>query len=332
MNALEYTGPSPAQEDCGIDKDVVTKILAGLFFLLCVPALVLNVTVLWILLRLRTESTFMVYLQNLVAADLLMTLVLPVRTASDLPGAPLGLRAFTCRYGSVLFYYCMYISIVLMGLISLDRFFKVVRPEVCGSRLHQSLLFGRVVSAATWVVLLATAVLPTIALTSREPSDTSLEFCMEMKTQAGRDFHQALNLAVNCLFWIVLVVIGFCYVCIGWKVMRSYRRSGSTNQERKRKTKVKVFIVLVVFLVCFAPYHIIRIPYTLLQVEKHSCIRESLRVAKEFTLWLSATNICLDPLIYFFLCRSFREKLSDLGILRRFSISPSGSDEESNDQ
>ncbi|XP_062408805.1 P2Y purinoceptor 13-like isoform X2 [Sardina pilchardus] len=318
MNTSEYQdNSSTGYGDCGIDNNMVDVLVPSLFFLLCVPALVLNVTVLWILLRLRTESTFMVYLQNLVAADLLMTLVLPVRTASDLPGAPLGLRAFTCRYGSVLFYYCMYISIALMGLISLDRFFKVVRPR--GRLLGQNLLFGRTVSVATWAVLLGAVALPNVILTSETASGRSHKFCMEMKSQAGRDFHKAAILALNWLFWVVLVVVGFCYICIAWAVVQSHNNSGSINVIRQRKTKAKVFIVLVVFLVCFAPYHIVRIPYTLLQVEKHSCTRESLKVAKDFTLWLSATNICLDPLIYFFLCRSFREKLSDLGILRRFS-------------
>ncbi|XP_076137758.1 P2Y purinoceptor 13-like [Alosa pseudoharengus] len=330
MNASEYIDFSSAKEDCGINKDVVDKMLPVLYFLLFIPALVLNVAVTWILLQLRTKSTFMVYLKNLVAADLLMTLVLPVRVASKLPGASLGLRAFTCRFASVLFYHSMCISIVLMGFISLDRFFKVVRPEVCGSWLGQSLLFSRAVSAATWVTMLTAAGLPTIILTSRAPSNTSLDFCMDMKTEVGRDFHKALVLVLNCQFWVVLVLIGFCYACIARTVVRSYRSSGSTNEEGKREIKAKVFIVLGVFLVCFTTYHVVRIPYTPLQVGKqNSCMRESLKVAKDFTLWLSATNICLDPLIHFFLCRSFREKLSNLGILRRFSTSASGTNEDS---
>src|SRR4029434_6215123 len=105
------------------------------------------------------------------------------------------------------------------------------------------------------------------------------------------------------------------------------RNSGRTNTKGKHKTKAKVFIVLAVFLVCFAPYHIIRIPYTQLQVtNQHSCTWE--KVANDFFRWLSTTNICLDPLIYFLLCKSFRKKLSDLGILKRFSSSGSGTDED----
>ncbi|XP_076137761.1 P2Y purinoceptor 13-like [Alosa pseudoharengus] len=319
MNTSEYQDNSSVRGygDCGINHNMVDVVVPSLYFLLFIPALVLNVTVTWILLPLRTESTFLVYLKNLVAADLLMTLTLPIKAASKLPGASLGLRAFTCRFANVLFYYCMDISIVLLGLISLDRFFKVVRP--CGRLLGQNLLFGRTVSIATWIVMLGAVALPNVILTSETPSGSSRNLCMDMKTQVGRDFHKAVIFVLNWLFWVVLLVIGFCYTCIARMVLRSYNNSGSINVIRKRKTKAKVFIVLVVFLFCFAPYHIVRIPYTQMQVKnKHGCTSESLKVAKDFTLWVSATNICLDPLIYFFLCRSFREKLSNLGIVRRF--------------
>ncbi|XP_048120020.1 P2Y purinoceptor 13-like [Alosa alosa] len=305
MNTSEYQDNSSVHgyEDCGINHNMVDVVVPSLYFLLFVPG--------------SGQSTFLVYLKNLVAADLLMTLTLPIKAASKLPSASLGLRAFTCRFGNVLFYFCMDISIVLMGLISLDRFFKVVQP--CGRLLGQNLLFGRTVSIATWTVMLGAVALTNVIFTSETPSGSSHNLCMDMKTQVGRDFHKAVILVLNWLFWVVLVVIGFCYTCIARTVLRSYNNSGSINVIRKRKTKAKVFIVLVVFLVCFAPYYIVRIPYTQMQVKnKHGCTRESLKVAKDFTLWLSATNICLDPLIYFFLCRSFREKLSNLGIVGRF--------------
>ncbi|XP_076137891.1 P2Y purinoceptor 13-like [Alosa pseudoharengus] len=311
MNTSEYQDNSSVRgyEDCGTNHNMVNVVVPSLYFLLFVPALVLNVTVTWILLQLRTESTFIVYLKNLVAADLLITLTLPIKAASQLPGASLGLRAFTCRFASILFYFCMDISILLMGLISLDRFFKVVRP--CGRLLGQNLLFGWIVSIAIWTVMLGAVDLPNVILTSETPSGSSHNLCIDMKTQVGREFHKRVGVVLTCMFWVVLVVIGFCYTCIARAVVQSYRSSGSRNEEVKRKIKTKVFIVLGVFLVCFAPYHIVRIPYTQMQVKnKHGCTSESMKVAEDFTLWLSATHICLDPLIYFFLCRRFREKLS----------------------
>lgn len=75
----------------------------------------------------------------------------------------------------------------------------------------------------------------------------------------------------------------------------------------------QVFVVVGVFFVCFAPFHLARVPYTLTQTRgtsAHCWAQNQLYLAKEITLWLSASNICLDPLIYVFLCRDFRRKLT----------------------
>lgn len=111
------------------------------------------------------------------------------------------------------------------------------------------------------------------------------------------------------IFWTVCTVIVFCYTCIAKTVLESYQRSRGHNDKRKRHAKLRVFLILIVFLICYVPYHCIRIPYTLLQVQsKFSCVKLSLKIVKDLTLWLSALNVCLDPLIYFFLCKAFREK------------------------
>ncbi|KAL2095954.1 hypothetical protein ACEWY4_008102 [Coilia grayii] len=235
---------------------------------------------------LKNQSSFVMYLKNLVAADLLMTFLIPLRSADGLPGAPQGLQAFNCQFGSVLFYLCMYISIVLMGVISLDHFFKIVQPG--GKLLGQSALFGTVVSAVIWVVLLSTVTVPTMVLTSEKPQN-STEFCMAMKNDLGK------------------------------QVIESFRNSGSKNTEGKRRTKARVFIVLVVFLVCFAPYHIARLPYLQRQMENNSsCLWASHKAVNIITLLIATANVCLDPLIYFLLCKAFREKLCEVKLLQQW--------------
>ncbi|XP_020359136.1 P2Y purinoceptor 13-like [Oncorhynchus kisutch] len=292
-------------KDCGFNEDTLNMAISSLYFLLFIPALIINGVAVWVCMQLRSTSTFMVYLKNLLAADLLMTLTIPVKAANILPSAPLALKAFACRYSDVIFYHCMYMSIILLGLISLDRFFKIVRP--CGRLLGQNLVFGKVLAASIWVVLLSTAVIPTMILTNQDPTNKTELFCMAMKSNAGQDFHSGLVKLNKAIFWVVCVLICFCYICIARKVFQSYRKSGSSNDEGRHKTKVRVFLVLVVFLTCFGPYHAVRLPYTLLQVTSTtSCTKVTLQISKEFTLWMSAMNVCLDPLIYFFLCKSFR--------------------------
>lgn len=101
-----------------------------------------------------------------------------------------------------------------------------------------------------------------------------------------------------------------CYTFISKKVYESYKASKSRSQAASRQTKAKVFVVVGVFFICFAPFHFARVPYTLTQTRSNASYCQALYIAKEITLWLSATNICLDPLIYVFLCKVFRKRLT----------------------
>lgn len=95
-----------------------------------------------------------------------MTLTIPLRVLSDAGVGSWRLRAFHCRYSAVLFYITMYISILLLGLISLDRYLKIVRPF--GRCALKQVRVGQVLSAVVWVVMLFLA-LPNVILSDQPP-------------------------------------------------------------------------------------------------------------------------------------------------------------------
>ncbi|XP_029922251.1 P2Y purinoceptor 13-like [Myripristis murdjan] len=289
--------------------DVAVSVL----YLLMFPvALLLNAVAGCVSLHLRSTSTFIVYLKNLVAADLLLTLSIPLMVASTLPGATVELKMVACRYSTVILYSCLYTSISLMGLISLDRFFKIVRP--CGSSLGQNLVFSRVMCSLVWVVIFGSTTIPTIILTDQDPGNTTGDFCMSLKGPAGLTLHQFVILFMEVLFWFVSALVVVCYICITNKVLQSFRNSGSNNNQGKKKTKLRVFLILLVFFVCFVPLHMLRIPFHTMYELSHGsvCADDWMKIANNFALWLSTTNVCLDPLLYIYLCREFKERLVDM--------------------
>ncbi|XP_058273895.1 P2Y purinoceptor 13-like [Hemibagrus wyckioides] len=303
--------------DCGIDEKAWALALPGLYFAIFPPALLLNLIVAWVCLRLKTNSTFMVYLKHLVAADLLMTLTFPIRGASELPGASDQLKMFACRFSSVFFYLAMNMSVIVMGLISLDRYLKIVRSG--GILLCQNLLFSNLLAFFFWTALICSNTLPIIITSNQDPTNKPGEICIAMKTDLGLSFHKAVVMFAEVIFWAVFIVNVFCYTFIAKTVLESYQRSRGDNDKRKRKAKFRVFLILLVFMICYLPYHAIRIPYTSLQVKSNNtCYKHSLKIGKDFALWLSSLNVCLDPLIYFFLCRDFREKFMEICDLKRF--------------
>ncbi|KAJ7995416.1 hypothetical protein DPEC_G00244350 [Dallia pectoralis] len=165
--------------DCGFNEDAIDQTMRILHCLLFILALIMNGVAVWVCWHLHSTSNFIVYLKNLVAADLLMTLAIPLKAANDMPSAPLALKAFCCRYSDVVFYFCMYMSIILLALISLDRFFKIVKPR--GMVLGQKLVFSKVMSAFFWVALSASELIPTVVLTNQDPANNTFDFCMKMK-------------------------------------------------------------------------------------------------------------------------------------------------------
>uniref|UniRef100_A0A673GF90 P2Y purinoceptor 13-like n=1 Tax=Sinocyclocheilus rhinocerous TaxID=307959 RepID=A0A673GF90_9TELE len=269
---------------------LVTSVLFPcLYAALFLVAFVLNSLAAWIFFQIRSTSTFVVYLKNVVVADLLMTLTVPVKALTDAGLGSWQLRAFHCRYSAVLFYTTMYISILLLGLISLDRYLKIVHPF--GKCALQRVSVGRILCAVVWVVMLSLA-LPNVILSNHMPqiSSGAKLRCTKMKGKMGLLWHEGFNYFCQVVFWGTLALMVVCYTFISRKVFESVL----TNA--KLSSPPQVFVVVGVFFVCFAPFHLARVPYTLSQTQ--------------ITLWISSTNVCLDPLIYVFLCRVFRRKLT----------------------
>ncbi|XP_070761348.1 P2Y purinoceptor 14 [Enoplosus armatus] len=298
------------------------QVLPPLYFVICVVGLLLNGVAAWIFFRVPSDSGLVVYLKNMVVADLLMLVTFPFRVAAQLDLGDWRLHVVTCRYTAVLFYSSMYVGILFMGLISLDRYVKIFRntsPSSCRSRLgavsllhlQQSIGFARVLALLTWGLLLL-GVLPNVLLTSRPADEGNSRHCMQLKTPLGVQWHRVSTLFSVGLFWVTLLVLAFCYASIACRIYQSYHRVRRNKSDVCRKSNRSIFSILVVFFVCFVPYHVCRVPYTLSQMPASGFSQDSrflLFQVKEGTLFLSALNVCLDPIIYFLMCRTFRESL-----------------------
>lgn len=315
MTSINMTSPECVHSD----PTTVNMVVSILFFLLFPCASLLNGIATWVSLHVRSSSTFIVYVKNLVASDLLMALTLPLMAASMQPGVTVEFRAFTCRYSNVVFYCSLYTSIALMGLISLDRFIKIVKPW--GKSLGQNVVFSQVMSTLVWFVIFGGTGIPTIILTNKPPANISWDFCMSLKIQEGLILHSYVVLCMEIMFWLMCAMIVFCYICITVKVLQSFQNSGSNNSKGKKKTKLRVFLILLVFFVCFVPLHIMRVPFTLREVfGVNMCTQVWLDVVHQLTLCLSVTNACLDPVLYIFLCREYKDKLVDMMKARGISV------------
>ncbi|XP_062954551.1 P2Y purinoceptor 13 [Cynocephalus volans] len=314
MNATVLQGGNRS-ERCPRDTRVVQLVIPALYAVVFFTSILLNTLALWVFVHIPSSSTFIIYLKNTLVADVIMTLMLPFKILSDSHLGPWQLRAFVCRFSSVIFYEAMYVGIVLLGLIAFDRFLKIIRPF--GNFFMKKPVFAKRISIIIWLLLFLIS-LPNMILNNKEATPSSVKKCASLKGPLGLMWHQVVNYISQCIFWTVFVLMLLFYVVIAKKVYNSYRKSKSKDSKNNKKLEGRVFVVVVVFFVCFAPLHFARIPYTHSQTNSRTDCRlqNQLFIAKETTLFLATTNVCMDPLIYIFLCKKFTERLYEKPCMR----------------
>lgn len=305
---LNSTSTPPPGPPCSRNPLITQHIIPVLYLMVFVAGILLNGVSGWVFLYVPSSKSFIVYLKNIVVADFLMGLTFPFKILGDSGLGPWQLSVFVCRVSAVVFYVSMYVGIVFFGLISFDRYYKIVKPLL--TSFVQSVGYSKLLSVVVWALMLLLAV-PNIVLTNQSAQEGKKVKCMELKNELGRKWHKASNYIFVGIFWLVFVLLIIFYTAITRKIFKSHLKSRRNSISVKRKSSRNIFSIVLVFFVCFVPYHVARIPYTMSQTETHySCrSKELLLYVKEFTLLLSAANVCLDPVIYFFLCQPFREIL-----------------------
>ncbi|XP_043847375.1 P2Y purinoceptor 14 [Dromiciops gliroides] len=294
--------------ECPLNSLITQYIIPLLYCFVFVGGILLNGISAWIFFYVSNSKSFIVYLKNIVAADFLMSLTFPFKILSDSKLGPWQLSIFVCKGSAVVFYVNMYVGIVFFGLIGFDRYYKIVKP-LLASFVH-TVGYSKILSLFIWALMLFLAI-PNIILTNQSVKEEDNVKCMDLKNELGIKWHTASNYIFVSIFWIVFLLLIICYTAITRKIYRSYLKSRRNSISVKKKSSRNIFCIMFVFCVCFVPYHIARIPYTRSQIDGHyDCqSKEILLYTKEFTLLLSAANVCLDPIIYFFLCQPFRETL-----------------------
>ncbi|KAL7865902.1 hypothetical protein SRHO_G00111490 [Serrasalmus rhombeus] len=308
-NSLVGTQKQDGQANCTLDGSSLRVLLAisySIFFLL---GLVGNLLALWVFLRLHSKkNSVRVFLINLAVADLLLVVCLPFRIGYHANNDCWVLNPIICKVVGNVFYMNMYISIALLGLISIDRYLKLQRisSKQRFLRSRESIL----TCCLLWVVAIA-LILPYIALNKHNTPTTK---CFHYKQLHNAKWKGYVNLFLVVTFWVVYGALVMSYGKIAMGLLRvSQEKPDLPNAVKYGRTARKSFFILFLFTVCFVPYHLVRIFYIISQITDVSCQWvEVVDKTNEIALLLSAFNSCLDPVMYFVLCGSVRRTVLQL--------------------
>ncbi|XP_028317428.1 G-protein coupled receptor 20-like [Gouania willdenowi] len=235
------------------------------------------------------SSSSLVFTINLAVADLLVALSLPARIALYHSRG----TCIACSYVHTFSYFVnMYCSILFLTSICIDRYLAVVHSS---STLHRWRTTGaaRCVCAIVWV----TAIVVTYSFQT-----TTLGFSSSCVLLPAHFYLTILE-----FLFPLLAVVGFtlrvtCFLSTNHGLM--------PQQSRARRTRAIRLLaaVLVVFTVCFTPFHLRQVlVYVRVRFAGAALGRGTEHVlAYHITVTLSSLNSCLDPVVYCFVTDSFR--------------------------
>ncbi|XP_051534303.1 probable G-protein coupled receptor 34 isoform X1 [Myxocyprinus asiaticus] len=296
-------GNLTTNETCEIHYGVLNSFLPTGYIVICCIGLLCNTVTIYIFfLRQHTDTSMSIYMRHLALADTLLVLCLPLRVYYHNKEGPY----YLCKVVGIFFYINMYSSILFLSLISLDRYLKIIKP-VWVFRIQKT-KWSQMASYTIWVLLILGSS-PFFAKNNdlKYPCD---KICFH--------FHRKgpLGGAINLTTVVLFLVFYLAFLCFYGKITNKLRTMSMGNgdpkaQSRKKRIITKTFLIPTIFTLCFLPYHIVRIPYVLAQLNVIGDLQSQqlLHVLNEGTLLLSTLNSCLDPIVFFFISSAYRKTI-----------------------
>ncbi|KAM9852745.1 LOW QUALITY PROTEIN: C-C chemokine receptor type 8-like [Aulostomus maculatus] len=221
-----------------------------------------------------------VCLLNLANADLLLVCSLPflAHQAQD----QWLFRNAMCKVVLGIYYVGFYCGIFFITLMSIDRYLAIVHA-VYAMRARTTFLQQR-------------------------PSNNNSYFCYPVYPSlydTNAHFWSVFSLfEMNILgLYIPIVIIGFCYQQIIWRLLYS--------QSSKKHAIRLVLIVVTVFLCCWVPYNVASLfkALELLHFYTECGSSKAIRLALQVTEIIGYIHSCLNPVLYVFVGKRFRRSL-----------------------
>ncbi|XP_063743626.1 P2Y purinoceptor 8 isoform X2 [Eleginops maclovinus] len=226
----------------------------------------------------------------------------------QLQGYDWTLGSMMCSVMTLVFYTNMYCSILTMMAIGIVRYLGIILPMRYRDKVGtgKKKIIAIISCMLMWGLVLSvlhplmktdlTFYIPELKIT------TCFDILKREMLPSKAAWATFLFSMVFFLFLLPFCVTTFCYVRVILKLAKD-----SKTAQKKRAIHL-ISVVLLVFTFCFAPNNILLFAHAVLKL----FYGQSLYMAYKLSLCLSCLNSCLDPFIYYFACKEFRQKLRKL--------------------
>ncbi|RLW10293.1 hypothetical protein DV515_00001895 [Chloebia gouldiae] len=260
-----------------------------------------GITSLLTFVQIQRNKVVAIYIFSLSLCDLMYLSTLPLWIIYVQNGHKWTMGDIACRITGFIFFCNIYISILLLCCISVDRYVALVYSvESRGRRKHKQ---------ATIIVCFLFAVVAGIHTPVFYMEDK--QNCTEVKTCFETVPLDILLASLSFARFLFGFVIPFTILIFtNYKIFQAIKRSSSLTCRQKAKVKYVAIAIIIIFLICFAPYHvllIIRAIYFMFH-QDCPCPFEN-KIYSVFTVFLclGTANSVADPILYVLVSENVRK-------------------------
>ncbi|KAM3918562.1 putative G-protein coupled receptor 132 [Leptodactylus fuscus] len=301
MESLNNTTPKclPPYDD----STLFIIILYSIVLIIGIPA---NILTLWLtILQIWRKNVLAVYLFSLSLSELMYLGTIPlwilyVKNDHKWQWGPLA-----CKITGYIFFNNIYISILLLCCISVDRYLAVEYALESRGVRRQKIAILVTVVLCTLVALIHS----TVFIISDGEQTEDQTTCFETLPIPSYIAH----------FYVARFIIGFLtplliLIYTNSVIKKRIETSGSFTDQQKTKVKYLAMAIIIIFMICFAPYHFVLlirgIAYYLKDNSENFCdFEEEIYTAYSVFLCLVTVNSIADPFIYVLVSENVRKDI-----------------------
>ncbi|KAM3585652.1 uncharacterized protein V6R79_023589 [Siganus canaliculatus] len=203
--------------------------------------------------KLRPWKSSSIIMVNLALTDLLYVLSLPFLVYYYSNGDSWTLGDFMCRFVRFGFHFNLCGSILFLTCLAVFRYIVVGKP-LLATQVQQK-RWGITACVVVWVTA-ATEITPMLTMISLDKTEhDNKTYCLDFASAIPVDEVWYAWVLTALGFLLPLVVVFLSYIGIVKKLAEG---PNTSSPHRMRARRVTV-LILVVFVVCFLPYHILRV-------------------------------------------------------------------------